>query len=166
MQERTNSELDVATMVMLLDYGMSLKDIAECFKLETKTVERLIVEHQRSRASGPYKWDPELYTRRPSRCLFLSSRSMASRTSCGAVRSSRSAGALRDAHCVSPIHMAVLIFFLAATWFAAYDDHLVLWCTENDWANSSLPIACRDSTYCVPRSKEVAGHRTNTTFSD
>ena len=53
MQERTNSELDVATMVMLLDYGMSLKDIAECFKLETKTVERLIVEHQRSRASGP-----------------------------------------------------------------------------------------------------------------
>jgi uncharacterized protein YpbB len=53
MQERTNSELDVATMVMLLDHGMSLKDIAECFKLETKTVERLIVEHQRSRASGP-----------------------------------------------------------------------------------------------------------------
>jgi hypothetical protein len=51
MQERTNSELDVATMVMLLDYGMSLKDIAECFKLEAKTVERLIVEHQRSRAS-------------------------------------------------------------------------------------------------------------------
>jgi hypothetical protein len=50
MQERTNSELDVATMVMLLDYGMSLKDIAECFKLEAKTVERLIVEHQRSRA--------------------------------------------------------------------------------------------------------------------
>jgi hypothetical protein len=48
MQERTNSKLDVATMVMLLDYGMSLKDIAECFKLETKTVERLIVEHQRS----------------------------------------------------------------------------------------------------------------------
>jgi hypothetical protein len=25
-------------MVMLLDYGMSLKDIAECFKLEAKTV--------------------------------------------------------------------------------------------------------------------------------
>ena len=46
MQERTNSELDVATM--LLDYGMSLKDIAECFKLEAKTVERLIVEHRRS----------------------------------------------------------------------------------------------------------------------
>jgi uncharacterized protein (DUF433 family) len=51
MQERTNSELDVATMVMLLDYGMSLKDIAECFKLEAKTVEHLIVEYQRSRAS-------------------------------------------------------------------------------------------------------------------
>ena len=51
MQERTNSELDVAAMVMLLDCGMSLKDIAECFKLEAKTVERLIVEHQRSRAS-------------------------------------------------------------------------------------------------------------------
>jgi len=34
-------------MVMLLDYGISLKDIAECFKLEAKTVERLIVEHQR-----------------------------------------------------------------------------------------------------------------------
>jgi hypothetical protein len=51
MQERTNSELDVATMVMLLDCGMSLKDIAECFKLEVKAVERLIVEHQRSRAS-------------------------------------------------------------------------------------------------------------------
>jgi len=51
MQERTNSELDVATMVMLLDYGMSLKDIAECFKLEAKTVERLIVEYLRSRAS-------------------------------------------------------------------------------------------------------------------
>jgi DNA-binding NarL/FixJ family response regulator len=50
MQERTNSELDVATMVMLLDCGMSLKDIAECFKLEAKTVEHLIVEHQRSRA--------------------------------------------------------------------------------------------------------------------
>jgi hypothetical protein len=51
MQGGTNSELDVATMVMLLDYGMSLKDIAECFKLEAKTVERLIVEYQRSRAS-------------------------------------------------------------------------------------------------------------------
>jgi hypothetical protein len=51
MQERTNSKLDVATMVMLLDYGMSLKDIAECFKLETKTVERLIVEHQRAPGS-------------------------------------------------------------------------------------------------------------------
>ena len=51
MQERTNSELDVATMVMLLDCGMSLKDITECFKLEVKAVERLIVEHQRSRAS-------------------------------------------------------------------------------------------------------------------
>ena len=51
MQEGTNSELDVATMVMLLDYGMSLKDIAECFKLEVKTVERLIVEHQRSPGS-------------------------------------------------------------------------------------------------------------------
>jgi DNA-binding NarL/FixJ family response regulator len=51
MQERTNSELDVATMMMLLDCGMSLKDIAECFKLEAKTVERLIGEHQRSLAS-------------------------------------------------------------------------------------------------------------------
>jgi DNA-binding NarL/FixJ family response regulator len=51
MQEGTNSESDVATMVMLLDCGMSLKDIAECFKLEARTVERLIVEHQRSRAS-------------------------------------------------------------------------------------------------------------------
>jgi hypothetical protein len=51
MQERTNPELDVATMVMLLDCGMSLKDIAECFKLEVKTVERLIVEDQRSRTS-------------------------------------------------------------------------------------------------------------------
>jgi DNA-binding NarL/FixJ family response regulator len=38
-------------MVMLLDCGMSLKDIAECFKLEAKTVERLIVEHRRSRTS-------------------------------------------------------------------------------------------------------------------
>ena len=47
IQERTNSELDVATMVMLLDRGMSLKDIAGCFKLEVKTVERLLVEHQR-----------------------------------------------------------------------------------------------------------------------
>jgi hypothetical protein len=47
IQERTNSELDVATMVMLQDCGMSLKDIAGCFKLEVKTVERLIVEHQR-----------------------------------------------------------------------------------------------------------------------
>ena len=51
MQERANSELDVAAMVMLLDCGMRLKDIAECFKLEAKTVERLIVEYQRSRAS-------------------------------------------------------------------------------------------------------------------
>jgi hypothetical protein len=51
MQEGTNSESDVATMVMLLDCGMSLKDVAECFKLEARTVERLIVEHQRSRAS-------------------------------------------------------------------------------------------------------------------
>jgi hypothetical protein len=51
MHERTNSELDVATMVMLLDCGMSLKDIAECFKLEVKAVERLMVEYQRSRAS-------------------------------------------------------------------------------------------------------------------
>ena len=51
MQEGANSKLDVATMVMLLDYGMSLKDIAECFKLEAKTVERLIVEHQRSAGS-------------------------------------------------------------------------------------------------------------------
>ena len=32
-----------------VDSGMSLKDIAECFKLEVKTVERLIVEYQRSR---------------------------------------------------------------------------------------------------------------------
>ena len=38
----------MAAMAMLLDCGMSLKDIAECFKLEAKTVERLIVEHQRS----------------------------------------------------------------------------------------------------------------------
>jgi hypothetical protein len=51
MQERTNSELDVAAMAMLLDCGMSLKDIAECFKLEVKTVERLIVENQRSPGS-------------------------------------------------------------------------------------------------------------------
>ena len=51
MQESTNSKLDVATMVMLLDYGMTLKDIAECFKLEVKTVERLIVENQRSPGS-------------------------------------------------------------------------------------------------------------------
>jgi hypothetical protein len=51
MQERTNSDLDVAAMAMLLECGMSLKDIAECFKLEAKTVERLIVEHQRWRAS-------------------------------------------------------------------------------------------------------------------
>jgi hypothetical protein len=51
-QERANSELDAATMVMLLDCGMSLKDIAECFKLEVKTVERLIVEHQRARYVG------------------------------------------------------------------------------------------------------------------
>ena len=34
-------------MVMLLNCGMSLKDIAECFTLEVKTVERLIVEYQR-----------------------------------------------------------------------------------------------------------------------
>jgi transposase len=47
MQERTNPESDVATMVMLLDIGVSLRDIAERFKLEVKTVERLIVEHQR-----------------------------------------------------------------------------------------------------------------------
>jgi hypothetical protein len=51
MEERTNSELDVAAMVMLLDCGMSLKDIAECFRLEVKAVERRIVEYQRSRAS-------------------------------------------------------------------------------------------------------------------
>ena len=38
-------------MVMLLDIGVSLKDIAQRFKLEVKTVERLIIEHQRSRAS-------------------------------------------------------------------------------------------------------------------
>jgi hypothetical protein len=37
-----------AAMVMLLDCGMRLQDIAECFKLEVKTVERLIVEHHRS----------------------------------------------------------------------------------------------------------------------
>jgi hypothetical protein len=54
MLEGTNSELDVAAMVMLLDYGMSLKDIAECFKLAAKTVERLIVEYLRSPAS--YVW--------------------------------------------------------------------------------------------------------------
>jgi len=41
----------MAAMVMLLDCGMSLKDIAECFKLEAKTVERLIVEHQRAPGS-------------------------------------------------------------------------------------------------------------------
>ena len=46
MQERANSELDVAAMVMLLDCGMSLKDIAECFKLEVRTIERLIIEYQ------------------------------------------------------------------------------------------------------------------------
>lgn len=51
MQERTNSELDVAAMVMQLDCGMSLKDIAECFKLDVKTVERLIIEYQRSPGS-------------------------------------------------------------------------------------------------------------------
>jgi hypothetical protein len=51
MQERTNPELDVATMVMLLDCGMSLKDIAECFKLDVKTAERLIIEHRRSPGS-------------------------------------------------------------------------------------------------------------------
>ena len=51
MPERTNSELDVAAMVMLLDCGMSLKDIAECFQIEVKTVERLIVECQRSPGS-------------------------------------------------------------------------------------------------------------------
>ena len=51
MQERANQELDVAAMVMLLDCGMSLKDIAACFKLEVKTVERLIIEYQRSRTS-------------------------------------------------------------------------------------------------------------------
>jgi hypothetical protein len=39
-------------MVMLLDIGVSLRDIAERFKLEVKTVERLIVEHQRSPASN------------------------------------------------------------------------------------------------------------------
>ena len=38
-------------MVMLLDIGVSLGDIAERFKLDVKTVQRLIVEHQRSRAS-------------------------------------------------------------------------------------------------------------------
>ena len=53
MQERTNSELDVATMVILLDIGVSLKDIAQRFKLEVKTVERLIIEYQRSRAPKP-----------------------------------------------------------------------------------------------------------------
>ena len=51
VQERPKPELDVATMVMLLDIGVSLGDIAERFKLDVKTVERLIVEHQRSRAS-------------------------------------------------------------------------------------------------------------------
>jgi DNA-directed RNA polymerase specialized sigma24 family protein len=50
MQERTSPESDVATMVMLLDIGVSLREIAERFKLDVKTVERLIVEHQRSRA--------------------------------------------------------------------------------------------------------------------
>jgi hypothetical protein len=53
MQERINSELDVAAMAVLLDCGMSLKDIAECFKLEVKTVERLIVDRRRSQASRP-----------------------------------------------------------------------------------------------------------------
>jgi len=38
-------------MVMLLDCGMSLKDIAGCFKREVKTVERLIVEHHRAPGS-------------------------------------------------------------------------------------------------------------------
>ena len=51
MQERTNSELDAATMVILLDIGVSLKDIAQRFKLNVKIVERLIIEYQRSRAS-------------------------------------------------------------------------------------------------------------------
>jgi len=50
MQERTNPESDVATMVMLLDIGVTFREIAERFKLDVKTVERLIVEHQRSRA--------------------------------------------------------------------------------------------------------------------
>ena len=51
---------------MLLDCGMSLKDIAESFKLEAKTVERLIVEYLRSPASRPRQRDPELYTGRHS----------------------------------------------------------------------------------------------------
>jgi hypothetical protein len=51
MQERTKPELDVATMVMLLDIGVSLRDIAQRFKLDVKTVERLIVQHQRSPGS-------------------------------------------------------------------------------------------------------------------
>ena len=38
MQERTYSKLDVAAIVMLLDCGMSLKDIAECSKLEAIAV--------------------------------------------------------------------------------------------------------------------------------
>jgi hypothetical protein len=33
MQESTNSKLDLATMVMLLDYGMSLKHSAISFKV-------------------------------------------------------------------------------------------------------------------------------------
>jgi len=43
----------MAAMVMLLDCGMSLKDTAECFKLEVDTVERLVFEYQRSLASRP-----------------------------------------------------------------------------------------------------------------
>jgi hypothetical protein len=38
---------------MLLDCGMSLKDTAECFKLEVDTVVRLVFEYQRSLASRP-----------------------------------------------------------------------------------------------------------------
>ena len=47
MQERTNPESDVATMVMLLDIGVTFREIAERFKLDVKTVEL-------SSAKNPY----------------------------------------------------------------------------------------------------------------
>jgi len=33
----------------------------------------------------------------------------------------------------------------------------LVWCPENNWADSSLPIVCRDSIYCVPGSKGTYG---------